>query len=312
MNRGRYKKSNRRRRKIRNIVIISVVSAIALFIIFLAVGLSLSEKTKNDRIHDKNATKEEETNDKDTRKVKDVSAYPLPLLEDGSLFSTRLSKIKEGASAVCVSLNRPDGTLLYRSEIASKFTYLTVASDASKLSSSISSIEDDGLYTTATLHIPTFKETDSDLEADVELSIWGSVACEAIRNGVGDVLLIPTGATADDIDKLCALADRIHITEEKAVIGLCLPSEIFEEEKSVTLIDKLSQAFDYLAFDATNAKGEGTLAENIATEIKEVQHQLLYHKMRVLLPHTASTEELDALAETVTTLAISSWQALPH
>ena len=234
------------------------------------------------------------------------------MLEDGSQFATRLSKIKEGASAVCVSLNKPDGTLLYRSEVASKFTYLTVASDASKLSTYTSSIEDDGLYATSTLYIPTFKETDSDLEADVELSIWGSVACEAIRGGIGDVLLIADGATADDIDKLCALADRIHITEEKAVIGLCLPSEIFEEEKSVTLIDKLSQAFDYLAFDATTVKGEGTLTENIAAEIKKVQHQILYYKMRVLLPRASSAEELDSLADTVSTLAVSSWQALPH
>ena len=129
MNRGRYKKSNRRKRKIRNIVIICVVAAITLFIMFLAVGLSLSEKTKNNKPNDKAVTQEDETDKKGARKVKEVNAYPLPLLEDGSIFSTRLSKIKEGASAVCVSLNRPDGTLLYRSEIASKFSYLNISTN---------------------------------------------------------------------------------------------------------------------------------------------------------------------------------------
>lgn len=313
MNRGRYKKSNRRKRKIRNIIIISIAAATALFITFLAVGLSLSEKTKKDKLNEKNnAVSENEDEDVSKRKVKDVCAYPLPLLEDGSSFSSRLAGIKDGASSVCVSLNRPDGTLLYRSDIASKFSYLTVEKDASKLSTYVNQIEEDELYATATLYIPTFTETEDDLEADVELSIWGAIACEAIRGGIDDVLLIADGAEADDVEKLCALAERIHITEEKAIIGICLTNEIFEDEKSVTLTDTLSKAFDYLAFDATSLEGDGAPAENLEAAIKEIQHQLLYHKMRVLLPRGANAEELETLADTVTKHAISSWQALPH
>lgn len=310
MNRGRYGKNNRRNRKIKAIVMISVTAAVTIFIIFLAVGLSLAKKTKDYEVAEDDFT-ERETDTSQARQVKAVNAYPLPLLEDGSSFSTRLSGIKEDATSVCVSLNAPDGTLFYRSSVASKFTYLSIKSDASALSSYVDSIDERDMYITATLHVPTFKETSDDLTADVELSIWGSVACEAIRSGIGDVLLITDGASEEDVDKLCALAERIHITEEKAIIGLCLPSSVLEAEKSVSLIDKLSKAFDYLAFNATSVTGDGTLIENTEDAIADMQLQLMYYKMRVLLPRGTNAEELDELIKTVNKYSISSWQALP-
>lgn len=309
MNRGRYKKSNRRKRRIKSAIFISATVLIILFIIFLAVGLSLSEKKKGYDDNDLDFDREE-SDERETREVRSVNAYPLPLLEDGTSFSSRLAGIKEGATSVCVSLNDPDGTLLYRSAIASSFTYLAVKSDASSLSTYTSAISDDDLYATAILYIPTFDESTSDLISDVELSIWGSVACEAIRAGIGDVLLVAPEASEKDVERLCALAERIHITEESAIIGLCLPSSVLESEKSVSLIDQLAGTFDYLAFDATSIEGEGTLVENTEQAIADMQLQLMYYNMRVLLPRCGSTEELDTLADIVIKHSVNSWQAL--
>ena len=309
MNRGRYKKSNRRKRRIKSAIFISATVLIILFIIFLAVGLSLSEKKKGYDDNDLDFDREE-SEKRETREVRSVNAYPLPLLEDGTSFSSRLAGIKEGATSVCVSLNDPDGTLLYRSAIASSFTYLAVKSDASSLSTYTSAISDDDLYATAILYIPTFDESTSDLISDVELSIWGSVACEAIRAGIGDVLLVAPEASEKDVERFCALAERIHITEESAIIGLCLPSSVLESEKSVSLIDQLAGTFDYLAFDATSIEGEGTLVENTEQAIADMQLQLMYYNMRVLLPRCGSTEELDTLADIVIKHSVNSWQAL--
>ena len=312
MNQRRYRKSNYRRQRTKTIIVISVISAIVLFAIFLIWGLSLADKTKDYEIEG-DEFEERESDSEVTRTVNTVNAYPLPLLEDGSSFSSRLASIKEGANSVCISLNKPNGTLLYRSSIASSFPYLSVESDASSLSNYVKAINDEDMYITATLFIPTFEETEDDLKADIELSIWGSVVCEAIRGGIGDVLLIADKATEEDVEKLSALAERIHITEESAVIGLCLPNSVLEAEKSVSLIDKLSKSFDYLAFNATsiNVKEGGTLIESAEEAIANMQLQLMYYKMRVLLPRGASAEELDKLAEIVTKHSISSWQALP-
>ena len=311
MNRQRYRKRAYRKRRLKAIIISSVAAAIALFVIFLAVGLSLAEKTRDYELDDDDDFEFQETDAESTRSVKTVNAYPLPLLEDGSYFYERLAKINENATSVCVSLNLPDGTILYRSSIASKFSY-SIANDASTLATIINNIEGRDLYTTATLYIPTFEEPENDLEADVELSIWGAIVCEAIRDGIGDVLLIANGAEVDDVEKLCALAERIHITEENAVIGLCIPESVIHDEKSGSLIEKLSKKFDYLAFNATNIEGEGTLLENTEAAISNMQFQLMYYKMRVLIPRGENAEELSALAEIVTKHSISSWQALPH
>jgi hypothetical protein len=276
----------------------------------MIVGLSLAEKT-TDYTPFEDEFDYNESDSETASKPKNVKAYPLPLLEDGSILSSRLAKIKEDATAVCISLNRPDGTLLYRSALASSFTYLEQAPDASNLSNYIDSIEGRDLYTTATLYIPTFSETQNDLEADVELSIWGSIVCEAIRSGVGDVLIIANDATVEDAEKLSALAERIHITEEDAIIGLSIPDSIWEDEKSVSHIESLSKAFDYLALDTTELSESGTVLESTEEAIAEMQLQLMYYKMRVLLPRGENTEELEKLVEIVTNYSISSWQALP-
>lgn len=311
MNRRRYKKSNPRKRRIRSIIIFSAVAAALVFAIFMIAGLSLSEKTKSDDFDED--YEQRETEAEKPRKAQSVSAYPLPLLEEGSSFSSRLSAIGDDAKAVCVALNKPNGTLQYRSSLASKLSYLTVESDASSLSIYTEDFLDANLYATALLYLPTFEDTEDELLADVELSIWGSIACEAIREGIGDVLLVAPSAAEDDVDKLCALADRIHVTEESAIIGLALPQGVLDSEKSTTLIDKLSKSFNYLALDLTaSPEDETSMLEYIEQSVSDMQLQLMYYEMRVLLPRGASNEELASFIDVVTKYNIKSWQALPY
>lgn len=310
---SRYRKSKYRKKRIKAILITSIIALVVLFIIFMSVGLSLSEKTKEPYLDDE-FDDFEETDQTQKRIVQKVGAYPLPLLEDGSSFASRLAAINEDAKSVCISLNKPDGTLMFRSSLASSLSYLSVASDASPLSTYIKSIGNDGLYATATLYIPSFKgkEDEDDLMTDIELSIWGSVACEAIRTGVGDVLLIASSATEEDVNKLCALAERIHITESDAVIGLTLPNSVLEADKRSSLIDTLAKSFDYLALDLTQIKGEGTVAENIESVIADMQLQLMYYDMRVLLPKGENAQALEELIKIVKKYNVSSWQVLPN
>lgn len=313
MQRVRYRKKKYRSGRIKAIVFISIAVIVVLVVLFLAIGLSFADKTKDYEIPEDFVPPSTDVTDE--KAVASVQAFPLPLLEDGSSFSSRLAGIDESAQAVCISLNKPNGTLLYRSSLASKLSYLSVEPDASSLTSYIKSITDEDLYITATLYIPTFKELKEDgdeLMADVELSIWGSIACEAIRAGVNDVLLIANGADAEDAQKLSALAERIHITEKNATVGLCIPNEFFEAEKSASLIDSLSKKFDYLALDATSPTGDGTLLQNVEAAISDKQLQLMYYKMRVLLPRGANAEELATLADLVKRYSIASWQSVPN
>lgn len=311
MNKGSRYRRNRRKKRIKAIIVISAISITALFVIFMAVGLSLAEKPKPSE----NAVHEQAQSDVDEGlpSAPTVNAYPLPLLEDGSSFSSRLSSLHEDANAVCISLNSPNGELLFKSSVASHFSTLLVKGDASSLSRSHELIEGEDLYSTALLYMASPSNDASSPVNEVYSSIWGAIACEAVQEGVDDVLLLPDDSF-DNVDKLCAIAENLRLSEKNAVIGLGIPKSILESEDSVNLISKLSKSFSYLAINLTELKPEDelTLSERIEEELKDLQLQIMYHGMRVLLPKGASAEEQTSLIEVVKKYNIDNWQISPN
>lgn len=311
MNKGSRYRRNRRKRRIKSIAIISISALIILFVIFMVVGLSLSKKPKpsdgGDFSNQQTAVSDQKL------PVTSVNAYPLPLLEDGSSFASRLSDVNDSATSVCISLNRPNGELLFKSSVASHFSSLLVKSDASSISRSVELIKDDDLYLTALLYMTNPSNATTELVDDVYSSVWSAIACEVISEGVDDVLLIPSDSF-DNVDKLCAIADSVHLTNEDAIIGLAIPKSILDSEDSVNLIAQLAKAFNFLAVDLTelDLNSELSLAERIEEEIKELQLQIMYHNMRVILPKGASSEEQSSLIESIKKYNINNWQISPN
>jgi len=320
MNRNRhmqYRRSVYRRRKIRTTIIATVVALLVLFVLFMIIGTALHNKTYKDPYATDEAIDETEDSGESLVSAQTVGAYALPLLEDGSKFADRLAGISPNANAVCVALNSPDGTLLYRSDLASSLSQLSVHPDASSLSNSVTSIDREGFYVSAALYVNSFSMEDA-LLREVMLSTWGAVACEALQGGAGDVLLIVPDADASHIDRLCALADSIHSTVESSVVGLAVPDTIFEEKNSATLIDKLSEHFNYMALDTSSDNAGGkeddesyTTEEYIEDRVSGMQLQLMFYKMRVILPRDADSAAQQSFIDTVTKYNITSWQILP-
>lgn len=312
MNSGSRYRRNKRKKRIKAIIIISVCAVLALFAIFMITGLILSDKTTaNDAPNGE--TKITDATQSESKNVASVNAYPLALLQNGSTFSSRLSAVPEEAKAVCVSLNDERGELLFRSSIAAHFANLSIKSDASQLSSYTNTIRNNEFYCTALLYMADPSSGKSELVGDVYSSMWSAIACEAINSGVDDVLLIPKG-TNDNTDKLCALAQTIHLSNEDAIIGLAIPQSILSDENSTQLIARLADSFDYLAIDATSApqSEEQTTEEQIENTLKKLQLQIMYHNMRVLLPNGANQEEQNLFIETVTKYNITNWQISPN
>ena len=310
MNRGSRYRRNNRKRKTKKIIIISISAILVLFVIFIASGLLLSKKVQQNPFSPStnsqggNVAEDEQT-------VPRVNAYPLAILEDGSSFNSRFSAVSDTADAVCISLNTPQGDLLFRSSVASHFSDISIKSDASALSGYTNTLQSYEIYCTALLYMKS--PSDNELISNVYSSIWTSIACEAIRTGVDDVLLI-SDASVEDVNKLCALADSIHLTEENAVVGITVPQQVLENENYVELINTLSKSFDYLAIDTTDllTKENTTLLETIETTVGKLQDQIMYHNMRVLLPRGASTEEQNAFTELLARYAITNWQISPN
>ena len=306
-----YRRNIYKKNRTKAIAVIIAVALVVVFILFLIIGNALHKKTSGDEPSDDNPT-ETETDGKvnPLPSAAAVGAYALPLLEDGSSFSSRLSAIPEGAEAVCINLNTTDGTLCYRSELSSEFSFLKYASDASSLSGSISSINDRELYASALLHVPSFALED-DLAREIYLAGWCAVAVEAIRAGADDCLIKTTSAGSEEVDKLCALADLIHGIEKDAVIGIVIPEDVLSASNSEVLISKLSGSFNYLALNATGAKEDEDVGVYIETRVAQMQMQLIYYKMRVLLPTAEDEATMQSYIDSVKKYNAPSWQFMP-
>lgn len=304
-----YRKSIYRKRRIRAIIICTVLILAVAFALFMIVGTALHNKTQKPSDGEGRETNKEETDVK-LPQAASVGCYALPLLEDGSAFSSRLNAIDSEAAGVCVNLNNSDGTLLFRSELASSLSQLAVHEDASSLSNAISSIDKNGYYISSVLYIPSF-ELENDLLMDVELATWGAVACEALREGVGDVLFIADRMEPEQIDKICKLADNVHSTVKNSIIGFAIPESILAHEDSASLIDTLSSHFNYLSLDTTDFRSEDDPISFIEGKVSSLQLELMYYKMRVLLPRSTDAELQRQYIEAVTKYNISSWQILP-
>lgn len=307
-----YRKSSYRRRRTKAAAIIISVAVVILVALFLIIGNALHKKTENtaNKRNDKTSSSQTEPDIPKLSEAKSVSAYALPLLESGSTFSERLSALPADATSVSVALNQPDGTLLYSSALSSTLTFLQSQTDASALTSLISRIDDREIYTSALLYVPSFAENDALLK-DVYLSSWCSVAAEAIRAGVGDCLLVIRSATPDDVERICELATLIRQIEPEAIVGCAIPDAIAGDESSDVLIKKLSTAFNYLALDTTNYKDDEDISAYVESRISQMQMQLIYYKMRVLLPRASDAETQQIYIDTAKKYNISSWQIKP-
>lgn len=306
-----YRRSPYRKKRIKAILIITGASLAVLFLLFMIIGSALHKKTSDGE--PAGSPDREDTSSTESSALpaaKSVGAYALPMLKDGSSFAERLSAIDETADAVTLDLNATDGTLKYISSLAGELSFLQQAADAQSLSSVFSRVDDRELYASALLYVPAFAE-ENDLLREVYLSAWCSVATEAIRAGADDCLLFPRGATAEDVDRLCELAQLIRSTEEDAVVGCVIPEDVLNAENSEVQIAKLAKAFNFLALDTTGYKEDVDVTAHVEARISQMQMQLIYYKMRVLLPYSELAEEQQSYIDTAEKYNISSWQIKP-
>ena len=304
-----YRKSIYRKRRIKTILILSISIVVIVFALFLIIGTALHKKTeKKDLLTSTPTTQTQEPTG--LAPTPTIGAYALPLLEDGTNFSDRLRAIPQSASAVCINLNDKNGTLLYRSDLLHEISDISVAPDASSLESSVSSISSNDFYISSVLYITAF-ENGNDLLEDIDLAIWGAVACDALRQGVGDVLIVTPSVEIDDLPKLYALADRVHTAVPNGVIGFALPSAVLGDEQKTALLDELNKHFNYMALDTTEFTDEDDPFEYVERKTANMQLDLMYYKMRVILPFSSNVDEQQKYIEAVTKYNISNWQMLP-
>ena len=308
----RYRRSVYRKRRIKIIAITASCAVVVLALLFVIIGNVLGNRTDGEDGEQSEGDTEQGFVDGHTP-VREVRACHVPLNEDGTSLSGRLSSaVRGGYSDVCFELDTADGKLLYISEIAQRFGKQTSgATDMRTLSSIVNLLDSNQVYSIGITHISDFS-SDDDLVRSAASGFYAAQIAEALRAGVDDVLIYVGEIPTERYGELIGLADLIHRLSPEGKIGLSLPASVLSSADSSELVDKLWNAFDYLAADlSVKDNTEGDAAEQIGNELGGMLYYLLRYSMRVLVPSTDDAAQAQRIADAVWASGAKSIQIMP-
>ena len=308
-----YRRSPYRKKTLRNVFIISLIIAIAVFLAFIILGNLLNQKVSDNAeeteppvyTHKTVQTKPQPVSPSYTVSIKGrafdlLSANPK---------DTAASIAQSGYTAVSLNLSANDGALRYASEVATRFAY-PMTSDRVDLASLASKLLSTGLRTSATLTLNSFSE-DNNAARSVLQACEAAIVCEVSGMGINDVLLRCPDIKQEYTDELIALAERVKQIDEKAIVGLALTPEFLESENTSESIEKIISAFDFIAMDITKIPDGSDTSEQIHGVIStDKYYYILRYNMRMLLHESASDEEAKAIYELMNANSISNWQTI--
>ncbi|MBO5415720.1 MAG: hypothetical protein J6A83_03745 [Clostridia bacterium] len=310
---GYYRRNSYRRKKWRNILVISISVLAALLILFLVLGNILNKKTEGERLEETSPVKHP------TQATTPPIATPsyTVSIKGGAvdIRSTELKKsfatlVENGFSAVSFNLSDTDGKLLYKSSVAARFGYQTADGGLADLDSVNASAASSGLATSAVLTLNSFTEEDK-ITRSVLQACEAAIICEIYDAGIDDIIIRCPELKAEHADELIELAKSISEINEKSIVGLALTGEFIESDSSALLIERLVSAFDFISLDITDISHEADLAEHIESSLStDKYYYILRYNMRVLLPKPENDDSAKKAYELMKSNSITNWQTV--
>ena len=185
-----YRRSIYRKRRIRTVIIISVIVLIVALVLFLIIGNILKDKVNGSGDDSYSVFSSDTSTSTPHAEPKEIRSYFSTL----SNVSSRARSVYENdGDAIGVLLTDKNGKLLYRSDISVK---LGIQSDppSARISEAINAAERYELYSTAILDANLFAEED-ELIRGANIGIWSALVAEAAQNDFDEVLIILSDAT---------------------------------------------------------------------------------------------------------------------
>lgn len=306
---GYYRRNNYRKRKWRNILIISAISLAVLLVVFLVAGNILKKKTQDDN------------NGADETSVTDNTVIPAPIPQSingyfidlsglsYTEFSNQISTFSSnGATAISLNLTDNSGNLLYDSKTAQKLGYQTTSSSLISLSSIITKTGSSGIYTSAYITLTAFKETDAKIRS-VKLAYEAALVCEIAEAGFNDIIVRCPEISPEYIEELMGFAKNVKNINNNANIGIAFTKSLLEAEDSALYVDKLVSVFNLTALDLANVENN-----NILTYLEEsfsnsnIRYYILRFNTRILLPYITDEETDTKIKTLLNENSINNWQ----
>lgn len=306
----RYKRSVYARRRVRVAVWTAVAVLCVLLLLFLIFGNLLNNKVEADRLEDaarENAALTEPVETLPTPPA--IQGQPVYLVNSegaplGSLES-QYRKLSATTDALVLSLDGADGTLRYRSSVATALGGRSILSGSRDLGSILNGPNNRGFYISASLTLSECREKD-DLIRSAKLSLVASLVCEAIQKGADDVLLLAPDATPEQLPELILLAETVHSLLPEAVVGLSISEAILSDKACATHLDSLSKAYNYMALDRSEVSIP-TATDNGSWLLGNYQYYAIRYEMRLILPN-GSDDQKAVLDAALAKGHLTNWQ----
>ena len=294
--RVRYRRGVRKKNGILICLPIALCTVVTVVILFVIVGNALGKKvTQGEESHKAASSNETEAAPHVT--PRSVKAYPVALSQNGSNLEDRLRHASEqGFDSACFELESKDGSLLYYSDVAIFAGYLQSDAKLKKLPSAMDLFEESGLYSIGITYLSKMN-ADDDLQRSMAVGYYAAMCAEAVRAGVDDVLLCPSGIPTDRYTELVGIAEEIHRLCDGATVGIAISASAASGDNSEALIDLLWSKFDYVSVDLTSSPDEG---EDIPTKIDRELGGMLYYLLRYNIRALVPSVQDAALAQKIT------------
>ena len=304
----RYRNTSYTKKRAKAIVIICAVAFAVIAITLLIVGNVLKARSE-----DKNERPMGNVNDAVVSAGSDVpsvNGYAISLSrvnsKETTLASYTANARKLGGTAVSFAARDKSGNELYTSSLASSMGKQTGSGRVSlrDINNSAGS-----LRTSAGVNVSALGENNA-VYRSVLLAYDAGICAELYSGGVDDVFIRLTKGKADtnSIEALLNFSDSVKNIDSSVVLGIALTNEFFALEDADTLIDRLSDKYDFLLLDLSGGIPSGKSAEEyVKASVDAAQLYVMMYKMRVLLPD-ADAGTTEALIAALRAKSIDNWQ----
>ena len=301
----RYRNSSYVKKRAKVIVIICAVALALIALTLLIVGNVLRANSVDK--HEQPMGNENNTPVDAGSDVPSVNGYAMSLTSVNSgetTINSYVSRAKNlGGDAISFAARDASGSELYSSALArnmGKQTGNTTVKDINNRAGS--------LRVSAGVSVSALGEKDA-VYRSVLLAYDAGICAELYAGGVDDVFISLTKGkvNSESIEALLNFADSVKNIDSTVVLGLALSNEFFALSDADTLIDRLSEKYDFLLLDLTGTKTESDVAEYVRKSVDAAQLYVMMYEMRVLLPET-DEETTESMLAALKAKSIDNWQ----
>ena len=272
----KYRKSIYKKRRLKTVIITSVVLLVVVFLAFLIIGNILNDKVNGDGEVTDTPTDEDTSGERKHSLLDIRSLYATP----STAYSTIRNADSNDCNSVGVALTDSAGNPLYRSSVA---TALGINNNSSASLSDISSAADSfNTHVCGIIYCNIFTSNDKNFRT-AKLGYFAALASEAIDRGLDKVLITVHDATEENIPELISMARELQRLGVADDIGFSLPASFYTSENHEYNIDLIWNEVDFLGVDLTSL--DGPIQESLQPEeISNICFYMLSHKAIALIP----------------------------